>query len=73
MQHSPESPLPQTWMTCDVKLGCLTMHLEDSNWLKGNVDDKKSNILRKIGGMVQSTPNVPAAINGSSNQAAAAQ
>ena len=36
-------------MSVDIKLGSLTMHLEDSNWLKGNVDDIKSNILRKIG------------------------
>ena len=49
MRHSPESPLPQTWMSVDIKLGCLTLHLEDSNWLKGLVDDIKSNVLRKLG------------------------
>jgi len=37
-------------MSLDIKLGCLTLHLDDNNWLKGNVDDKKSNILRYIGG-----------------------
>ena len=63
MQHSQASPLPQTWMQIDIKLGCLTMHLEDSNWLKGMVDDIKSNVLRKLGGgdNQMGTPRVAAA------------
>ena len=35
------------------------MHLEDSNWLKGMADDLKSNVLRKIGGEQQATPDLP--------------
>ena len=35
------------------------MHLEDNNWLKGTVDDKISNVLRKIGGENLETPNLP--------------
>lgn len=63
MQHSKEQPLPQTWMSLDIKLGCLTLHMEDTNWLKGVVDDKKSNITRKIGGLIMDggTPNVQSA------------
>ena len=35
------------------------MHLEDNYWLKGMVDDKVSNVLRKIGGEKQETPDLP--------------
>ncbi len=57
MKHSPQSPLPQTWMSLDIKLGCLTLHLEDNNWFKGLVDDKKSNVLYKLrGGDFEETP-----------------
>ena len=49
-------------MSVDIKLGCLTLHLEDSNWLKGLVDDIKSNVLRKLGGDAianSGTPGLP--------------
>ena len=37
------------------------MHLEDSNWLKGAVDDINSNVLRKLGGdkNIAGTPGLP--------------
>ena len=44
-------------MSLDIKLGCLTLHLEDNNWFKGMVDDKKSNVLQKLrGGEFEETP-----------------
>lgn len=38
MTHSKESPLPQGWMSLDVKLGSLTLTLEENNFAKGVVD-----------------------------------
>ena len=32
MKHSPQSPLPPSWMSLDIGLGCLTMNLESNNW-----------------------------------------
>eukprot|EP00353_Schmidingerella_taraikaensis_P014724 CAMPEP_0185572254 /NCGR_PEP_ID=MMETSP0434-20130131/4209_1 /TAXON_ID=626734 ORGANISM="Favella taraikaensis, Strain Fe Narragansett Bay" /NCGR_SAMPLE_ID=MMETSP0434 /ASSEMBLY_ACC=CAM_ASM_000379 /LENGTH=194 /DNA_ID=CAMNT_0028188051 /DNA_START=1181 /DNA_END=1766 /DNA_ORIENTATION=+ len=49
MKHSPEDPLPQTWMSLDIGLGALSLHLEAANWLKGVVDDKKSNVMHFAG------------------------
>ena len=33
-------------MSVDIKLGSLTIHLEDSNWMRGWVDNKKSNLIK---------------------------
>lgn len=45
MRHSPQTPLPQSWMTCDIRLGSLTLNLEDRSWNKGMVDDNRSNVV----------------------------
>ena len=50
MKHSPQSPLPQTWMSLDIGLGCLTMHMESTNWHKGLANDEKSDVIRLMGG-----------------------
>ena len=50
MKHTPENPLPQTWMQLDIGLGCLTMHMENRDWLKGLVDDSQSDVFAKISG-----------------------
>ena len=57
-------------MSLDIKLGCLTLHLDDNNWLKGNVDDKKSNILRFLGGEDQGETPGGSVGDNSQNQAA---
>jgi len=31
-------------MALDIGLGCLTLHMEQRDWLKGIVDDKRSDI-----------------------------
>ena len=46
MKHSKESPLPGTWMSVDIKLGSLTIHMEDTNWAKGQVDRHKSDVVQ---------------------------
>ena len=37
-------------MSLDIKLGCLTMTLDDNSWHKGLVDAKQSNVLAKLRG-----------------------
>ena len=35
-------------MNCDIKLGCLTLHLEDQSWNRGNVSDKESDVIYRM-------------------------
>ena len=48
MKHSPESPLPKTWMSADIKLGSLTIHMNDQDWIKGQVERTKSDVNQLI-------------------------
>lgn len=48
MKHSPQSPLPQTWMSLDIGLGCLKLNMEENSWLKGVVNDKQSNLIERM-------------------------
>jgi hypothetical protein len=54
MKHSKACPLPQGWMSLDIKLGSLTLTLEEGNFAKGIVDEEKSNALRLL--MREDTP-----------------
>lgn len=45
MKHSKENPLPPTWMSVDIKLGSLTIQMEDTNWAKGRVDRQQSDVI----------------------------
>ena len=38
-------------MSTDIKLGALSLHLEDTSWLKGVVDDNASNIYNRMMGI----------------------
>ena len=75
MRHSPQSPLPQTWMSTDIKLGALSLHLEDTSWLKGAVDDNASHILNRMMGIGEegTTSNTkPSVVKSTGNKSAAA-
>ena len=50
MRHSQASPLPQSWMSLDIKLGSLTVNMEEDKWLKGMVDQNKSNVISHLDG-----------------------
>ena len=38
MKHSKENPLPGSWMSVDIRLGSLTVHMEDQSFARGLVD-----------------------------------
>ena len=39
-----QTPYPYSWFTADIKLGCLTIHLDEDNWHKGVVSELLTNI-----------------------------
>jgi len=45
ISHSKEKPLPGSWMSVDIKLGSLTLHLEDEKWNKGEADSNQVDVL----------------------------
>lgn len=45
ISHSKERPLPQTWASVDIKLGSLTVHLDDDKWHKGEADSIQVDVL----------------------------
>jgi len=37
---SPEqTPYPYSWFSIDIKLGCLSIHLDEDNWFKCEVSN----------------------------------
>ncbi|CDW87994.1 UNKNOWN [Stylonychia lemnae] len=40
--------IPQQWFSCDIKLGSVTIHLDEDNWLKGNVIDNETNVEKML-------------------------
>ena len=43
-----QTPYPQSWFSVDVKLGCLSIHLDEDNWHKCVVSDLLTNIQLMI-------------------------
>lgn len=43
MHHSKENPLPPSWFSVDIKLGSLTLSLEEDKWIKAVVNDYTTN------------------------------
>ena len=62
-------------MSTDIKLGALTLHLEDTSWLKGVVDDNASNILNRMMGIGEegtTSKSLPSVIKSTGNKPIAA-
>ena len=32
--NASQTPYPYSWFSVDIKLGCLTIHLDEDNWHK---------------------------------------
>jgi len=45
ISHSKEKPLPPTWASVDIKLGSLSVHIDDDKWDKGIVDASRVDVL----------------------------
>lgn len=39
-----QTPYPMSWFSTDIKLGCLTIHLDEDNWNKCNVSEMMTNV-----------------------------
>lgn len=39
-----QTPYPYSWFSCDIKLGCLTIHLDEDNWHKCVVSEILTNV-----------------------------
>jgi hypothetical protein len=39
-----QTPYPYSWFAVDIKLGCLTIHLDEDNWSKCNVSEMMTNV-----------------------------
>lgn len=45
---SDQTPFPHSWFTVDIKLGCLTIHMDEDNWSKCQVSELQTNIQLMI-------------------------
>ena len=43
-----DTPYPYSWFSTDIKLGALTIHLDDNNWQKCVVSEMQTNIQLMI-------------------------
>ena len=43
-----QTPYPYSWFSVDIKLGCLTIHLDEENWHKCVVSELQTNIQLMI-------------------------
>lgn len=48
MVHSRQNPLPQGWMQLDIRLGNLSLTMEESNFMKAEVDADQSNAVKRM-------------------------
>jgi hypothetical protein len=44
----PNPALPNSWFTCDIRVGSLTLHLEEENWNKALVTPEEYDRVTKI-------------------------
>lgn len=42
--NASQTPYPYSWFSVDIKLGCLTIHLDEDNWHKCQVSEMLTNI-----------------------------
>ncbi len=54
MTTVPNPALPNSWFTCDIRVGSLTIHLDEDNWNKGLVSfdeyERVSQIFEQLTG-----------------------
>ena len=43
-----QTPYPYSWFSIDIKLGCLSIHLDEDNWFKCEVSEMQTNIQLMI-------------------------
>lgn len=43
-----QTPYPYSWFSSDIKLGCLSIHLDEDNWSKCTVSEMQTNIQLMI-------------------------
>lgn len=46
--NQDQTPYPYSWFSVDIKLGCLTIHLDEENWHKCVVSELQTNIQLMI-------------------------
>lgn len=44
----PNPDLPNSWFTCDIRVGSLTLHLDEENWTKGVVTREEYDRVTKV-------------------------
>lgn len=44
-----QTPFPPSWFSVDIKIGCLSIHLDDDNWNKCSVSEMSTNVELMIG------------------------
>ena len=44
----PNPALPNSWFTCDIRVGSLTLHLEEENWNKALVTPEEYDRVTKV-------------------------
>lgn len=59
----PNPAIPNQWFTCDIRVGSLTLHLDEDNWNKGVVTseeyDRVARVFDSLAGKVTSTSEEP--------------
>ena len=48
MQTVANPSIPNSWFTCDIKVGSLTLHLDEDNWLKALMQEDDYNMITQI-------------------------
>jgi hypothetical protein len=46
--QADQTPYPYSWFSVDIKLGCLTIHLDEDTWQKCTVSEMQTNIQLMI-------------------------
>ena len=42
--QADQTPYPYSWFSIDIKLGCLSVHLDEDTWQKCVVSEMQTNI-----------------------------
>ena len=52
MRMSEDKKPPQSWMDLDIRLGALSVHIDEDRGLKGIVDPERSSIYQLMKGEI---------------------
>ena len=62
MATVPNPACPPSWFSCDIRLGSLTLHLDEDNWNKAAVaGDEYDRVTQVFSGLAGSPLPLPAA------------